>query len=362
MQTVTVPLGAQSYPVWVGSGLIDQVGSLLESVGAAEGSILLVSNDRVFGLYGDRVKASLAEAGFPVLVACLPDGEKYKTLDSVQQVYTAALEGHLDRASFIVALGGGVIGDLAGFAAATFMRGISFIQVPTTLLAQVDSSIGGKTGVNHPLGKNLIGAFHQPKAVVCDLDVLSTLPQRQLLNGLSEVVKHGIIGDSELLEAIAANPEQAKFGQLEMIEQCVVRSLLLKGQIVSQDEREAGVRAVLNFGHTMGHAVEQVAGYGKYTHGEAVAIGMRGALELSEKLGMLEPSTKRQLVRILSDCSLPTAVPGCDPAGLLSAMFRDKKNRQGRIRFVLLEEVERPVVRDDVPPEAVQEVLEMLTA
>lgn len=361
MQTVTVSLKDKSYPVWVGTHLLDEAGALLQNEGLG-GKVLLVSSDRVYNLYGDRVKKSLERAGLGVTAAQVPDGEEYKSLESAQKLYTAAIQAGLDRGSLVVALGGGVIGDLAGFVAATFMRGVALVGIPTTLLSQVDSSIGGKVGVNHPLGKNLIGAFHQPRAVICDLFALKTLEPRQLLNGLVEVIKHGIIGDRKLLRLMEESPEQAVAGDLSILKECVIRSLLLKGRIVAQDERESSLRAVLNFGHTIGHGIEQAAGYGTYTHGEAVAIGMRGALEISHQLGILEGKVKDRLIRLMQSYSLPMSAPDCDPDQVLSAMTRDKKNRAGRLRFVLLQDVERPVLRDDVPAELVQSVLTNLTA
>lgn len=358
-ETVWVDLGRSRYPVWIGTGLLPQTGELVREAAAGVEKVLLVTNDIVWNLYGCKVKESLESAGLDTHLAVVPDGEGSKSLAWAERLYDAAVIGGLDRSSLVVALGGGVVGDLAGFVAATYMRGIRFVQIPTTLLAQVDSSIGGKVAINHRLGKNLMGAFHQPVAVICDLDALDTLPSRQLLNGMAEVIKHGMIGDEELLERInkATDLRDASF-----LRECVVRSLRLKGDIVAKDEKEVGLRAVLNFGHTIGHAIEQVAGFGRYTHGEAVAVGMIGALHISTAVGLLPAIERDQLVSLLERYGYPTYAAECSPDKLLVTMRRDKKNREGKIRFVLLQRVGLPVLEDAVPEDVIHRALALVTS
>lgn len=358
-ETVWVELAENKYPIWVGTGLLDQAGELIRSIAADVEKILLVTNDLVYGLYGEQVTQSLERAGFCVHTAVLPDGEGTKSLTWAEKLYEAAILGGLDRSSLVIALGGGVVGDLAGFVAATYMRGVRFIQIPTTLLAQVDSSVGGKVAINHRLGKNLIGAFHQPKAVICDLDTLRTLPYRQLLNGMAEVIKHGIIGDKQLLELIETAEEPTNNAFLRT---CIMRSLRLKAEIVARDEKEANIRAILNFGHTIGHGIEQAAGFGRYTHGEAVVMGMIGALHISVELGLLQSSERDRITAIFHRYGYPLAASSCSSNQVLTAMRRDKKNRGGKFRFVLIERIGSPVIYDAVPVNVIEKALTLVTS
>ncbi len=335
MRTITVPLADRSYPIHIGSGLLARTGELArDAVGTA--SAALVQDAAVGALYGETVLRSLEEAGFQVTPVTVPPGETSKSLAELERLYAAFSAARLDRGSVVVVLGGGVAGDLAGFAAATYLRGIRFIQIPTTLLAQVDSSVGGKTGIDLPSGKNLAGAFHQPSLVIADLDTLATLPARELRSGMAEVVKYGIIADPSLLAFLEANREAVLRHDSEALTHLVARSCEIKAEVVGTDERESGLRAILNYGHTVGHAVEAVAGYGYYAHGEAVAIGMVAAGELSIAAAGLDPAAAAEIVALLERYGLPVRLgqPLAEEA-LLRAMLMDKKTVGGEYRFVL---------------------------
>jgi 3-dehydroquinate synthase len=295
----------------------------------------LVTNTTVSALYGEDAKSSLEQNGFQVTLICLPDGEEYKTTETVNSIYDSLIKEGFDRTSGLVALGGGVVGDIAGFAAATFLRGIPYVQVPTTLLAQVDSSVGGKTGVNHPLGKNLIGAFYQPRQVFIDVDTLKTLPYREFSAGMAEVIKYGMIWDEKFFFWIKRNQEKLAQLDPETLIGCIKRACEIKAEIVEEDEQESNLRAILNFGHTFGHAVENLAGYGEYRHGEAVAIGMYIAARASEKMGLCTFEHIGELKELLSRFHLPVDLPAFSMEDYLTAMKRDKKNREGVLRMVL---------------------------
>jgi 3-dehydroquinate synthase len=329
------------YPVLVGHGLL-KPGPHWE--GLLSGHVLVVSNDRVSALYLDSLKASLTSAtACDVLI--VPDGEQHKQLSTWQQVLDALVTLGAQRDATVVALGGGVIGDLAGFAAASYMRGIGVIQVPTTLLAQVDAAVGGKTGVNHPRGKNLIGAFHAPRAVLADLDTLQSLDQRDYQAGLAEVVKYGAIRDPAFFVWLETQVEALNQRDRHTLTEAVARSVRNKAEVVAADEREGGVRAILNFGHSFGHALETAGAYTQLRHGEAVAIGMVLATQLSEALGRVPTGTHRRLSDLLSALGLPTAPPpGSDPAALLELMRLDKKNHSGALRLVLLDSLGQATV------------------
>lgn len=322
-----------TYPIHIGHGLLDNLGQRCRyETGLREA--LIVSNPTVFALHGERLKKSLADAGVSYETILIPDGEEFKYLATVERIYGAALDMGLDRSSGIVALGGGVVGDIAGFAAATYMRGVKFIQVPTTLLAQVDSSVGGKVGVNHPSGKNLIGAFYQPKIVVADLDTLEVLPRRQFLTGMAEVIKCAFIYDTDLLEDLEKHAHQKV--SRSVLAQWVKRSCEIKAHVVALDTKEMGYREILNFGHTVGHGVEQVAGYGYYTHGEAVSMGMVTAAILSSRKGYLSQVECQRIVNLLKAWELPIALEELPLESIVGAAATDKKARQGQLRFVLL--------------------------
>ena len=342
IEEIVVELGARSYPVVVGCDLLDELGPRLASLGF-RGRGALVTGERVGALYAERAVASLRAAGIEPTVVTLPDGEEHKSLGSVSVLYDRLLEAHLERRSPVVVLGGGVVGDLAGFAAATLLRGLPTALVPTTLLAQVDAPIGGKTGVNHALGKNLIGAFHQPRLVLADVALLRTLPRRELVTGLSEVVKYGAIGDRALFEQLEAGVETLLEPGTEALVPVIAACARQKAAVVADDEREErGGRAVLNFGHTVGHAVEALTGYREWLHGEAVAIGMVAAARVSRALGRCAPATVDRLERLLKRTGLPTEIPGgLTPEALAQAMQSDKKSSDGRIRFVCLEAIGR---------------------
>lgn len=364
---VEVPVGARAYPVYVGSGLLAAAGRLVQEAGGGAsrpgapgiGSRgLVVTNPTVGAHYGRELADSLTVAGFTVHRVDIPDGEAYKTLASAETIYRAAVAARLERRDFFVALGGGVVGDVGGFAAATYLRGVALVQVPTTLLAQVDSSVGGKVGVNLAEGKNLVGAFHQPRLVLADVDTLRTLPHREFVAGLAEVIKYGAIEDPHLFAFLEDRAEALLTRAPALLERIVARSCEIKARIVAADERETrGVRELLNFGHTVGHAIEALTGYQRYLHGEAVAIGMVSAALLSHKLGRLSRDAVERLVQLLRRAGLPTAPPPLDPQALLEVMGRDKKVRDGRLRFVLLDGLGHALVTDEVPPQWIKDVL-----
>lgn len=322
--------------------------------------VLVVSNPIVFRRYGEQVMASLRQAGFQAAHHLLPAGERYKTLNSIQKVYDTALTHHLERSSTIVALGGGVVGDMSGFAAATWLRGIHFVQVPTSLLAMVDAAIGGKTGVNHPQGKNLIGAFHQPRLVLIDPQVLQTLPAREFRAGMAEVIKYGVIWDAELFAQLEAAKrlDQQRYVSEELMQTILTRSCQAKAHVVSQDEKEAGLRAILNYGHTIGHAVESLTGYKVVNHGEAVAIGMVAAGQIAVELGMWEAGATQRQQALIEKTGLPIKLPpGMDIEAIVAALQTDKKVEAGKVRFVLPTAIGAVKVTDQVPSEVIREVL-----
>jgi 3-dehydroquinate synthase len=342
IEDVLVDLGARAYPVLVGGGLLPLVGPRLAALGF-RGVAALVTSERVGALYRDTVVGSLREGGLEPAVIEIPDGEEHKNLAWLAVVYDRLLDAGLDRRSALVALGGGVIGDLTGFAAATFLRGLPYVQLPTTLLAQVDAAIGGKTGVDHARGKNLIGAFHQPRFVLADVEVLRTLPRREFVAGLAEVIKYAAIGDAELFGRLEAQLDGVLAQDPDVLVPVIAACCRQKARVVAADEREeSGARAVLNFGHTVGHALETVTEYRQLLHGEAVAIGMVAAARVSQRLGCCGDEVVRRLGALLERAGLPTAIPrGVTPAALGVAMRMDKKSTAGRIRFVAVEDIGR---------------------
>ena len=354
---ITVDLGPRAYAVLVGAGLLDSVGARLADLGL-RGRCALVTSERVGALHRERVEQSLAAAGFRPVVVELPDGEEHKNLAWLAVLYEKLLDAGIERRSPVIGLGGGVVGDLAGFAGATLLRGLPVALVPTTLLAQVDAAVGGKTGVNHPLGKNLIGAFHQPRLVVADVETLRTLPERELVAGLAEVVKYGAIRDAGLFRLIEERVEALLDVDEDTIAPVVAACVRHKAAVVAADEREErGDRAVLNFGHTLGHAVEVLTDYREYLHGEAVAIGMVAAARVSHALGRCDAGTVERLTALLKRIGLPTEIPGGLSAEALSvAMLRDKKRTEGRIRFVCLEGIGRTAFVDIGAQEIVQKL------
>jgi 3-dehydroquinate synthase len=353
---VPVNLGPRSYRVLVGAGTLAQVGPELARLGAGRRAAL-VSDAVVGAAHGEPVRASLAGAGFEVAEVRVPEGEAAKTLATAERVWDAYLGHGLDRTSTVVALGGGAVGDLAGFTAATYMRGIGVIQVPTTLLAQVDASIGGKTAIDHPRAKNLIGAFHQPRAVVLDTQVLRTLPERQYRSGLAEVIKHGIVLDADYFALLEGSLGGLRARDGETLTRVIAGSCRLKAQVVEQDERESELRHVLNYGHTVGHAVEAATGFARFTHGEAVSLGIAAEAHLARRLGLAGPDTVARQVRLLEAVGLPVRGLGASPEAVLEALGRDKKARDGRVPFVLAPEIGRFRLVFDVPRAAVLETL-----
>ena len=354
MQTLTVDLGDRSYPIYIGPGLLRN--KELYSPHVKGRQVLIVTNETVAPIYLDDVKSALTH--YQVDTVILPDGEKYKDLDTLNMIFDELLDRRHNRTTTLVALGGGVIGDMTGFAAATYQRGVNFIQVPTTLLSQVDSSVGGKTAVNHPLGKNMIGAFHQPQAVIADTDTLETLPLREMAAGMAEVIKYGLISDSEFYLWLQDNVAGLMSGDDESLAEAIYRSCENKADVVAQDEREGGIRATLNLGHTFGHAIEAHQGYGKWLHGEAVGAGMMMAADLSKRLGYLDEKDEHDLLRLLQAAHLPVKGPkdmSCDD--YISRMAVDKKVLDGALRLVLLKGIGEAYITSDVPRDLLEETL-----
>lgn len=340
---VDIALGDRSYPILIGGGLLRQA-SAWDGLPAAA-SALIVTNDVVEPLYGAALRAALAGRYAAIHTVTLPDGEENKNWETLNLIFDALLGHGCDRKTVLFALGGGVVGDMAGFAAACYMRGVPFVQVPTTLLAQVDSSVGGKTAINHPLGKNMVGAFYQPVRVLCDLDTLASLPPREFSAGLAEVIKYGPIADMELFAWLEANLDALMRRDPAALAHAVRRSCEIKAWVVGQDEREAGLRAILNFGHTFGHAIEAGMGYGQWLHGEAVGCGMVMAAHLSRLLGLVDAAFVERLTQLVARAGLPVTGPELAPERYLELMRVDKKAEGGQIRFVVIEAPGRAAMR-----------------
>jgi len=337
---------SRGYPILIGQGLLSDRDVFTEILG--DRPVVMVSNDEVAPRYAATLRRALGEAR-SVTEVILPDGEQHKNLVTLDRIFGAALADHHERRSVFIALGGGVVGDMTGFAAACFLRGVDFVQVPTTLLSQVDSSVGGKTGVNHPMGKNMIGAFHQPIAVVIDLQTLHTLPPREFAAGLAEVIKYGLIYDADFFDWLLEVSDRLAVRDDAVLAEAIERSCAIKADVVARDEREGGLRAILNFGHTFGHAIEQVQGYGAWLHGEAVACGMAIAATISAKRGWLDPEAVTRLETFLRAFDLPVRAPSdMDASGFFAAMAGDKKVERGKIRFILLERLGSATIADDV--------------
>lgn len=354
MKTLYVELGERRYPIFIGSNLNPQ--ELLEPYIHGK-QVMIVSNDTVAPLYVDRYKAALENLGKTVATCILPDGEKYKNIEHLNLIFDALLEAGFNRDCTVLALGGGVIGDMAGFASACFQRGVYFIQVPTTLLSQVDSSVGGKTGINHPLGKNMIGAFQQPQVVLADMLQLSTLPDRELSAGLAEVIKYALLGDEEFLVWLEANMEGLIARDEQLLAEAVYRSCAHKARIVANDEKEQGERALLNLGHTFGHAIESYLGYGEWLHGEAVATGMVMAADLSHRMGWISLEDLERTKKIISRAQLPIVCPKIPLDDFLAYMAHDKKVLNGQLRLVLLQQLGKAVITRDFDVELMQQAI-----
>ena len=369
LQTFRVELSANPYPIVIGEGALGQLGAQVAVQGLKPGTkVLVVTNPVVNAHYGAAALASLREAGFVSQLLVIEAGEEQKTPATVALIHNAAFEQKLERGSLIVALGGGVVGDMAGFAAASWLRGIAVVQVPTTLLAMVDASIGGKTGVNHPGGKNLIGAFHQPKLVLIDPLTLATLPEREFRAGMAEVIKYGVIGDGTLFSDLEAAALADPAGGLAsrqalgpaLLQQILERSAQAKAQVVAADEREGGLRAILNYGHTLGHVVEALCGYGTYLHGEAVGIGMVAAGELALAMGLWSDQDQARQRAVIGAAGLPMAWPDLDPQAVLQCLQGDKKVRDGQVRFVLPTGIGSVEIRNDVSASTVVAALQRI--
>jgi len=358
MRTVNVQLGTRSYRIEVRSGGLDSVGNRSRSVlGDRPETAVIISNPTVNGKYGRRLRSSMGRAGFRTKQLIIPDGERYKTLKTAESIYTWLIHNRIERKDVIVALGGGVIGDVAGFAASTYLRGLNLVHVPTTLLAQIDSSIGGKTGVNHRLGKNLIGSFYQPALVVIDPEVLGTLPAREMNSGLFEALKYGIIRDSALFHRIVSNIHLVKRGDPDELSFLIAACCQIKADVVREDERESGLRRILNFGHTVGHALEAVTNYRRFRHGEAVGHGMRSAARIAQIMGVLKPDLRDAISSAVSEVGRIPSARNIASRDIISAMMRDKKAEAGKIAFVLPVEIGSVVVRSDVDLGAIRQAL-----
>lgn len=354
MKTLNVALGERSYPIYIGRDLLQNKDLVLQH--APSSRLLVVTNETIAPLYLNKVLNSLDSSSIDSII--LPDGEQYKTLDTVNKIYDILLSKRFDRHCTLIALGGGVIGDMTGFAAATYQRGVNFIQIPTTLLAQVDSSVGGKTGVNHPLGKNMIGAFHQPLAVIADTETLNTLDDKELSAGIAEVIKYGLIRDPEFFQWLNDNMDKLLTRDPESMAFAIEKSCQNKAEVVAADELEAGERALLNLGHTFGHAIEAGMGYGQWLHGEAVATGMVMATQLSHLQGWIDKETVNSIIDLIARAKLPTSGPdGMSVQQYLDIMSVDKKVKDGKINLVLLKELGKAIVCSDYDASLLEKVL-----
>ena len=359
MPNITVKLPQDSYKIAIAADGLKDLGSRMKQLNLGK-KALVVSNSEIFGHYGEVCLNSLQAAGFETYTHLIPAGEEFKNLESIQQVYDTAQTNHLERSSTLVALGGGVVGDMTGFSAATWLRGVNFVQVPTSLLAIVDASVGGKTGVNHPQGKNLIGAFYQPKLVAIDPNLLKTLPLREFRAGMAEVIKYGVIWDEDLFTKLEHHGDLDTLENVgdELLETVITRSCQAKADVVSQDEKEAGLRAILNYGHTIGHAVESLTHYQQFVHGEAVAIGMVAAGKIAVKMGLwTQPEADRQDA-LIAKASLPTEIPQeIAIADILETIKSDKKVKAGKVRFILPTAIGKVTITDKVTPEIITQAL-----
>ena len=359
MANITVNLPQNAYKITIASGNLAQIGEQINGLNSGK-KVLIISNPEIFSHYGETVISALEAADFEVYTHLVTAGEPYKTLTSIKRIYDVALAHHLERSSTFIALGGGVIGDLTGFAAATWLRGVNFVQVPTSLLAMVDAAIGGKTGVNHPQGKNLIGAFYQPKLVLIDPLVLKTLPAREFRAGMAEVIKYGIIWDTDLFSKLEQSEQIDRFDKIapSLLQTILVRSGQTKADIVSQDEKEAGLRAILNYGHTIGHAVESLTHYQQFVHGEAVAIGMAAAGKIAVEMGIWTAADAKRQDTLIEKAGLPLKTPDqLDQQAIITALQSDKKVSAGKVRFILPTQIGAATITDKVTSEVIEKAI-----
>lgn len=358
MTEIKVSLGERSYKIQIASASLNQTGASARAVlGEKARSAIIVTNQTVDALYGKPVSGSLKRAGFRTDTFVIGDGERYKSLRTAESIYTFLIQRGVERSDVIIALGGGVVGDIAGFVAATYLRGVRFVQIPTTLLAQIDSSVGGKTGVNHSLGKNLIGAFHQPALVMIDPDTLRTLPPREMRAGLCEAIKYGVIRDRRFFNRMTRDMELLKEFDAESLVHLIARSCRIKADVVAQDEREGGLRRILNYGHTVGHALEAVTHYRRFLHGEAVGHGMRAAARIAERMKLLASDDREAIEEAVKMVGPLPRTNNLALDGIISAMHHDKKAEAGRVAFILPVEIGKVVIRSDVPLQLVRSTL-----
>ena len=354
MKTININLEKRSYPIYVGEGLLENCDLLKKHI--SNKKVAIITNDKIAPLYLEKISNTLSVEK-EIIPIILPDGEVFKNFETLNLIYDTLLKNKANRQITLIALGGGVIGDITGFAAATFMRGVDFIQIPSTLLSQVDSSVGGKTGINHPLGKNMIGAFYQPKCVIADINLLETLPDKELSAGLAEVIKYGLIRDSSFFEWLENNVEGIIKRDSQLLIEAVVRSCQNKADIVESDEFESGIRAILNLGHTFGHAIETATGYGKWLHGEAIAIGMVMAAYLSEQMGWLTKEENQRIKSLIVDANLPINPPEISKQEFLDLMQLDKKTKEDQINLVLQQGIGKAILTSDYDTEKLHNTL-----
>ena len=357
MRKIKVDLGIHSYDILIGRNILDEAAEFIANSSSFTKKVLIVTDSNIIARCAGKFTDALSKRNINFETAVIPAGESSKSLQEAEKLYTRAIEMGMDRKSVIIALGGGVVGDLAGFVAATFMRGIPFIQIPTSLLAQVDSSVGGKVAVNHQLGKNLIGAFYQPKAVFIDLDFLATLPPREIKSGLGEIVKYGIIRDAEFFAYIEDNVKKILQCDLDVLEHLIYRSCQIKAEVVSADEREAGERMILNFGHTIAHAIEAATNYKVYSHGEAVSVGMVGAAIISNSLKLIDLSVVSRIQALLDNLNLVTKINDCSVDELFNLLLRDKKTFNGKVHWVLINQIGSTCINSSVPSDIVKNAI-----
>jgi 3-dehydroquinate synthase len=357
MKRLNIDLADRSYEILIGRGLLQRTAEWVMAV-AKPSRVVIITHPSINQLYGEKLSSSFSKANLPTDIIEVPEGEKSKSLEQAEKIYDQLLKWKCDRQTVLVALGGGVIGDLTGFIAATYVRGVTFIQVPTTLLAQVDSSVGGKTAVNHPLGKNMIGVFYQPKLVVVDIETLKTLPEKEYKAGIAEIIKHGVIEDAELFGYLESHVEPIMAQESEPLEHIIATSCAIKARVVEKDERESHYRMVLNFGHTVGHAVESLTGYSKFIHGEAVAIGMVYAAKLSHLMGRCIEEVTHRITGLIENFGLPTKLPPLKAEDMIQSMYLDKKTAHKKIRFILVKDIGTIEIVDSVAESLIKEALQ----